>query len=205
MHHFYPSGSPTASPGIHAKKTILEPQVLPNSTPVRTCLRNNRAVSLVELVVSLGILSIVAVSLISVTFMIRSTAEQTVYQNTALTLAQGYLEQLRSLDYSSLSNAAAANTVRLSLINASGNNVTDTAGNDLNNGDWAQEIVYLDINAGGQPIQPLTFRFRPILTNMTGTALGVEIVLVFETTYNWGVTRTYGTTLRTVRSSVPTY
>lgn len=205
MHHSTPFRSPATPPGTGVGKTIWGPRVAAKSTRVCTSFRSTRAVSLVELVVSLGILSIVAVSLISVTFMIRSTAEQTVYQNTALTLAQGYLEQLRSLDYTSLSSAAATNTVRLALINASGNNVTDTGGNDLNNGDWAQEIVFLDVNASGQPIQPLTFRFRPVLTNMTGTAIGVEISLVFQTTYNWGVTRTYGGTLRSVRSSVPTY
>ncbi|AOS45376.1 hypothetical protein Verru16b_02457 [Lacunisphaera limnophila] len=164
-----------------------------------------RAVSLVEVVVSLGILTIVAVSVLSVTFMIRSTAEQAVYQNTALTLAQGYLEQLRSLDYTSLAAAASSTSNPLSLINAAGNAVSDESGNAMNAGDWARERVFLDINAAGANIQPLTFRFRPVLTNMTGTAIGVEITVFFETTYDWGVRRTYNGALRTVRSSVPTY
>jgi hypothetical protein len=165
----------------------------------------NRAVSLVELVISMAVMTIVSVSVISVTFLIRSTAEQAVYQNTALTLAQGYLEQLRSLDYASLSAAATSSGNTLALINAAGNTVRDEAGNLLNAGDWAREVVFLDVNTRGANIQPLTFRFRPVLTNMPSTAAGVEITVFFETTYNWGVTRTYRGALRSVRSSVPTY
>lgn len=200
---------------MHHLSALPCPPAALNHTPAKPNRRNprrslarlacRRAVSLVELVVSLGIMTIVAVSLISVTFLIRSTAEQAVYQNSALTLAQGYLEQLRSLDYTSLSGAAANAGTTLSLINASGAVVTDEAGNALNNGDWAREVVFLDINANGQNIQPLTFRFRPVLTNLTGNAIGVELTVFFETTYNWGVTRTYRGALRSVRSSIPTY
>lgn len=183
----------------------MHPIPFPSGHQRRFTSRSCRAVSLVELVVSMGVMTIVAVSMISVTFLIRSTAEQAVYQNTALTLAQGYLEQLRSLDYNSLSLAATSTGNTLALINAAGDTVRDESGNLLNAGDWAREVVHLDINASGANIQPLTFRFRPVLTNMTGTAVGVEIVVFFETTYNWGVTRTYRGALRTVRSSVPTY
>lgn len=200
MHH---TSALTRSPEIpHPNRSLGRPRGPGRTFAQLAC---HRAVSLVELVVSLGILTIVAVSMISVTFLIRSTAEQAVYQNSALTLAQGYLEQLRSLDYTSLSTAAASTSSPLALINAAGATVTDEAGNALNNGDWAREVVFLDVNANGQNIQPLTFRFRPVLTNMTGTAVGVELSVFFETTYNWGVTRTYRGALRSVRSSVPTY
>lgn len=169
--------------------------------------------SLVEVVIALGILGIVASGIVGVTFHIRSMSEQTVYQNTSLTLAQGYIEQLRSLDYNTLDAAArdASNSVALPLTNAGGAQATDTSSGTLNNGEWSQETVFLDETAAGTPIQPLTFRFRPVLTSLTvataGTtrATGVEITVFFQTTYNFGVTRSFSGALRTVRSSVPTY
>jgi type II secretory pathway pseudopilin PulG len=167
-------------------------------------LRRNCGVSLVEMVIAMGVLTMVSAGLISVTYQVRSTAEQAVYQNTALTLAQGYLEQLRSLDYTTL-NAAAETATVLPLINAAGTSVTDESGNPLNSGDWARETVYLDVNAANQPTQPLRFRFRAVLTKLTGSAIGVEITLYYEATHLGGVTRSYTGSLRSVRSSVPTY
>lgn len=159
---------------------------------------------MVEMVVAMGILAMVSVGLISVTYQVRSTAEQAVYQNTALTLAQGYMEQLRSLDYTSL-NTAAVSSQPLPLINASGTGVLDESGNPLNSGDWARETVYLDVNAAGQPTQPLRFRFRTVLTRLTGNAIGVEITVFYEASHLAGITRSYTGSLRSVRSSVPTY
>jgi hypothetical protein len=164
---------------------------------------------LVEVMVALSILAFVATSIAAVTFRVRTMAEQTVYQNTALVLAQGYVEQLRSLDYTTLAAAASASTVALPLINASGATVTDESAGVMGNGDWSTETVFLDENAVGTPIQPLQFRFQPVLTNLLtatgGVANGVEITVNYSTTYNFGQARTFSGTLRTVRSGVPTY
>lgn len=160
--------------------------------------------------VSLVILALVATSIVAVTFRIRAMAEQTVYQNTALVLAQGYVEQLRSLDYTTLVSAAQDTSVALPLVNAAGSTATDTSAGALNNGDWSAETVFLDEDAASVPIQPLQFRFRPVLTNLattntTTSPVGVEITLHYSTTYNFGQVRTLSGTLRTVRSGVPTY
>lgn len=159
----------------------------------------------------MGILTLVALSTLAVTKQVRSGAEQSVYQNTTLTMAQGYLEQLRSLDYTTLSAAAqdSASAVTIPLINAAGTAVQSEAGGNLTNGAYAREIVYLDETASHTPIQPLTFRFRAVLTSLEsttgGTASGVEVTVYYETTYNFGTTRTFSGALRTVRSGVPTY
>jgi prepilin-type N-terminal cleavage/methylation domain-containing protein len=170
-----------------------------------------RGLTLIEVMISLGIFALVATSVVAVTFRIRSMAEQTVYQNTALVLAQGYIEQLRSLDYPTLERAAqdATGTVALALVNAGGATVADTSGGVLGNGDWSSETVFLDENANGTPIQPLQFRFQPVLTSLTtstsGAASGVEITVNYQTTYNFGHTQTFTGSLRTVRSAIPTY
>ena len=162
--------------------------------------------TLLEVLISLGIFAITATSIVAVTFRIRSMSEQTIYQNTALVLAQGYVEQLRSVDYTTLSSAAQSSTVALPLLNASGATATDTSGGSLGNNDWSSEVVYLDEDSSGNPIQPLTFRFQPVLNLLTSsTAAGVEITVNYETTYNFGVTKTFSGSLRTVRSGIPTY
>lgn len=179
--------------------------------PTRPARRLCAGLTLAEVMISLGVLAFVATSVIGVTFQVRSMAEQTIYQNTALVLAQGYVEQLRSLDYTTLNNAAqdSSGSVALPLAGATGSNLTNESGGTLANSSWAREIVYLDENAAGTPIQPLTFRFQPVLTSLasatSGTAQGVEIVVNYETTYNFGKSRTFTGTLRTVRSAIPTY
>jgi len=67
----------------------------------------------------------------------------------------------------------------------------------------------LDEDEAGNPRQPLTFTFRPVLTDLNtataGQADGVEIVLFYQTTYNFGSVRTQNGSLRTVRSNVATF
>ena len=179
--------------------------------------------SLIEIMVALGILAFLSMSVIGVTFQIRSMAEQTVYQNTAMTLAQGYMEQVRHLDYSTLKKVSQDNTIPLPLDRTDGTPVIPIAGAFFGNGTWASEIVYLDQNASGAKIQPMTFQFRVSLVSLesayttalaaavaAGTTLpnpasGVEVSIQYQITYNYGVTRTTTGVLRSVRSSVPSY
>ena len=175
--------------------------------PKKSC----RGVTLVELCISLGLLAMLSLSVMGVTFQVRSMAEQAVYQNTALTLAQGYMEQIRHLDYTTLKAVAqdASNSVTLPLDKTTGTAVTPASGSFFGNGIWASEVIYLDQNAAGLPVQPLTFRFRPVLTSLetatSGAASGVEVVIYYQISYNFGVKRTINGALRSVRSSVPTY
>jgi len=169
------------------------------------------AMTLIETIIALGLLAILSISVISLTFQIRSNAEQAVYQNTALTLAQGYMEQIRHLDYTTLRSVAqdSSSAVTLPIENGSGSAITPVSGTFFGNGVWSTETIYLDQNAAGQPTQPLTFKFRPVLTSLetvtSGVGSGVEVVIFYQTTYNFGVTRTINGSLRSVRSSVPTY
>jgi type II secretory pathway pseudopilin PulG len=169
------------------------------------------AYSLLEVLIGMSIFVMVAGGLISMTFQVRATAEENVYQNTALALGQAYLEQIRSIDFTRLSDVAlgTSGSNTLALIDTSGAAITDEGGGSLTNGEWARETIMLDETQTGVPRQPMLFRFRPLLTdlasNTSGAASGVEITVFFETTYNYGVTRTYRSSLRTVRSNVPTY
>lgn len=169
------------------------------------------AFSLLEAVIGMSIFSFVAIGIVAVTFMVRSTSERAVYDNTALTLAQAYLEQLRSVDFATLRAAAAdtTGTVALSLVASNGNTLLDESSGTLGNGDWASETIMLDEDDSGRATQPMRFRFRPVIRDLDtltgGTADGVEIILYYQSTYNFGSVRTLNGSLRTVRSNVSTF
>lgn len=173
--------------------------------------RLQAAYSLIEVMVGMALFVMMALGLVSMTFQVRSTAEENVYQSTALALGQAYIEQLRSTDFATLSNIAngVSGSDTLNLINTAGTVILDESGGALTNNEWAREQIFLDETETGAPRQPMTFRFQTQLTDLTtptaGRAAAVEINLLIETTYNYGVSRTYRASLRTVRSDVPTY
>lgn len=188
------------------------PYSLPHSDPANCERRNPQAgFKIVEVIVGMAIFSFMVVGLLALTFQVRASSEEAVYNNTALTLAQAYLEQMRGSDFATLQTAAVdtSGSVGLDLISSAGITLTDTSGGVLANGDWASETIMLDEDEKGDPRQPLTFRSRPVLvdlnTTTTGQADGVEIMLYYETTYNFGSVRTKNGSLRTVRSNVATF
>ena len=86
---------------------MLDLPALPSGSRRReTAARHRRAFSLLEVIVGMSLFTLTAMGVLALTFMVRSTSERAVYNNTALTLAQAYLEQLRSIDYGTLRSAA---------------------------------------------------------------------------------------------------
>jgi prepilin-type N-terminal cleavage/methylation domain-containing protein len=167
--------------------------------------------TLVESVVSLGVFSLLALGIINLVLQLRRIAENNVYENTGLTMAQGYIEQIRSLPYNELVAAANSDTAVLRLLGANGGGtvLTDSTGGALNNDEWTRETVFLDRDANGNDTQPLQFRFHVLLTDLRPVtainASGVEIALTYELTLPDGRNRSLRRSLRTVRSVVPTY
>jgi len=188
--------------------------VLPHPTPASTGQKTRlptNGFSLIEVIVGLGIFTMMMIGILHLTFQVRASAEEAVYNNTALTLAQAYLEQMRSIDFATLQAAAEdeSRTVDLNLISSAGTLLTDRNGGVFSNKDWANETIMLDEDEEGNPRQPLKFELRPVLTDLSsvtgGIADGVEIVLWYRSRYNFGMERTQIGTLRTVRSNVSTF
>jgi type II secretory pathway pseudopilin PulG len=183
----------------------------PSEPPPAPPSRLETGFNIVEVIVGMAIFSFMVIGLLSLTFQVRASSEEAVYNNTSLTLAQAYLEQMRSSDFATLQAAAldTSGSVGLDLISSAGTILTDTSGGVLANGDWASEIIMLDEDDAGNPRQPLTFRFRPLLVDLnsvtSGQADGIEIILYYQTTYNFGSVRTQNGSLRTVRSNVSTF
>lgn len=64
--------------------------------------------SLVEAMVALSLIAVLATSTISGVLFTRQLAESNIYQNTALTVSYGYMEQMQAITYTELKNAAQA-------------------------------------------------------------------------------------------------
>jgi len=175
------------------------------------------AYTLVEVMIGMGLFAIIASSLLALTWMVRSASEENVYNTMALAMAQSYMEQLRGLSYPTLQAAEDSTTMVIPLLNSSGAQVTDTASQGITNGDanWSTETVYLDQNAQGGPIQPMNFSFKVALTDLATVSpapgngskpvSGIEVVINFQCSYNFGILRTYTGSFRSVISAVPTY
>ncbi len=165
--------------------------------------------TLVEVMIALGILAIVALALVQLTYFTRATAEDDVHQNTALTLAQGYLEQICDLPYSSTTSPQGLiqiaddnkNSVTFTLTNSSGTPITT-----ITNNSSVTEQVNLDQDSSGKTF-PMTFQFTPVLVDLskkTTGATGVEVTIYFKATYNLGSPRTFQSSVSTVRSAIET-
>ena len=173
--------------------------------------------TLVEVMIGMTIFAIGAFGLLGATMMVRRAAEENVYNTMALSLAQSYMEQLRATPYSTLQNVAASSTVPVPLVNSAANPVTDTSGGGVTNNDtdWSQDIVYLDEDAAHNPIQQMAFRFKISLTDLATVSpapgngstpvSGIEAVVTFQCTYNFGTVRVYNGTYRSVISGMPSY
>lgn len=167
--------------------------------------------------IGIGLFAILAGSLMSLTWMVRADSEENVYNTMSLAMAQSYMEQLRGVSYPTLKSAADSTSAVLPLVNSTGAAATDTAGGGITNGDanWAQETVYLDQDANGNPIDPMVFHFKVALTDLqtlspgsgngSTTVSGIEVVMLYQCSYNFGIPRIYNGSLRTVISATPTY
>jgi prepilin-type N-terminal cleavage/methylation domain-containing protein len=187
--------------------------------------RHSRGLTLIEVMVSMGIFALISLGVLSLVTQVRRIAENNVYENTAITMAQGYVEQVRSLSYSELLAAATysatppsppaadpgVGSLRLFSANGGGNLLTNEAGRPLRRGNWARERVFLDRNSQNQDSQPMDFRFRVNLVNLNNATLlpimpqGIEITIDYQFTLPDGRNRTITRSLRNVRSVVPNY
>jgi hypothetical protein len=198
-------------------RIVIKPQTYLPRSPHRT----KGGLTLAEVMISMVILAFSALGLTRLLYQIRVTAEDNVHQQTAIVMAQGYLEQLCRLPYANpgpyngsniagvlnIADDTTGATVPITMINSSGLPVTNQSGGNFGNGKTSSENIFLDQDASGNPIMKMQFQFTPVLTDLGvtsgGTASGVEITVNFTVTYSYGNTRTFSSSVRTVRSAVP--
>ncbi|MDG2255607.1 MAG: prepilin-type N-terminal cleavage/methylation domain-containing protein [Opitutaceae bacterium] len=167
--------------------------------------------TLVEIMISVGLLGLSGFGLVTGLLQSRQMAEAAIHQSTALTIAQGYVEQIKNMEFDSLDESilptlfheGASDTLTVSPTPANpnlGNSNTDILNSksiDINNTTDDQEddmnmdiVVYVD----------------DITDESNGIGEARRVILKYEYIYKDGYrTHTEKNILYSVRSEVPTY
>ena len=157
--------------------------------------------TLVETVVAMTVFSLIAAGVIGLTVQSRRMAESAIRENTAATVAQGYLEQIKSIEYQALVDAIGDPT-GISIPTKTDQDTNDPILLNVQN----QKTLVIHTKNG----TPARFmRFWITVRGRDLAAAGRE-ALEFTVQFQWeGNDRRMGeiknSTIRFVRSHVPTY
>lgn len=181
----------------------------PNKAKPR--LKSKKGFSLIEVMIAAMIMSILGFGTLSGLLQARRMTEGSIYLNTATTIAQGYIEQLKNMDFDLLDNATIDNLINQgnpdSLIVSPmvanpeiGNDETDMTNTRL-----------IDINNTPETeTDDLVFSVIVYIEDITDLKAGVEesrrIVMRYEyTDGSTGTVRQFGNTIYAIRSQVPSF
>ena len=192
--------------------------MIPNASNASQQTRRLRAIAsskegltLVEIMVAIGLLGMSSFGLLSGLLQSRQMAEAAIHQGTALAIAQGYLEQIKSMEFDSLDdevlptlfNQGESDTLSVSPTPA------DVALGDPNSD--IPNIKRIDINNTPEVEQDdLEMRITVYVDDLTDDPNGIgesrRIVLKYQYLYSDGYrSHTERNALYTIRSEVPTY
>ena len=158
--------------------------------------------TLVETVVAMGIFSLVAVGIIGLNLQSRRLAESAIRENTAATVTQGYLEQIKAIEYSALVDAV-ADPSGVAIPTKTDSTNDDPIFLNIRN----EKTLVIHSTDSGTPTRFMRFWITPRATNLAAAGRkAIEFTILFE----WeGNDKRVGdvrqSTIRFVRSYVPTY
>jgi prepilin-type N-terminal cleavage/methylation domain-containing protein len=155
--------------------------------------------SLAEVLISLALFGLMSTAFLAACLFARKSAECAVYESTALTAATGYLEQIKSLSYS---------TVLTSI-----NDPDQPIPTMVNQG--TQDYLYLDVytekviavrlDTDGSALQQMSLFVMPVINDEFAST--GQYILNIAVHYRWtepGTGRVRNACIRTARSNVPT-
>ncbi|MCH6256021.1 prepilin-type N-terminal cleavage/methylation domain-containing protein [Puniceicoccaceae bacterium K14] len=180
-----------------------------SKTPSKTT--NRSGVTLVEIMVSMFILGVGFTGLFSGFLHTRRLAQGSIYQNTASTIAYSYLEQLKSVEFSSLDDNPIIGL--MSEGNDDSLNVSPTPTN-FTTGNNATDVVNsftIDINnTPSNEDDDMALRVFLYLDDITSEANGIgesrQIVIRYEADFiAAGYDQTFTNVIRSIRSETPTF
>lgn len=131
---------------------------------------------------------------------VRRTAESTVYESTALTVAAGYLEQIKSVEYESLVVSIMSPSVPLETM------VNQGTKDPIYLNVYTEKTVVLNEDDSGNPNQTMTVAVMPVAVDYAPST--GERILGIEIHFKWQSPDTGAwkeRVLRTSRSYVPTF
>jgi type II secretory pathway pseudopilin PulG len=123
----------------------------------RSCL----GLTLIEVAVSIALLAFLAAGIFSAVLQLRRTSEALVREEIATSVAGGFMEQLRAVDYPELLRLAnVGGSLELVIQNNLRINVA------INTTDWTEVLVPLTTNADGEIENEMPFDFQLFLQDM---------------------------------------
>jgi len=158
--------------------------------------------TLAETVVGMVVFSLIAAGIIGLTLQSRRMAESAIRENIAATVTQGYLEQIKSIEYSALVDAI-ADPGNISIHTKTDQDTDDPILLNVRN----QKTLVTHTSDDGTATQFMRFWITPQGTDLASTG---RRALTFTVLFEWESNeRKIGdissSTIRFVRSYVPTY
>jgi len=161
-----------------------------------------KGMTLVEIVIAMGLLSLLAVGLLSGTLQTRKITEENIYQQAAQTAIVGYLEQTKSIPYTeileSISDPAGTPLATV---------VDDQTADPLFLDTWNYKTITINTNASGNPIETMDLWVNPTIEDLSAAA-GGRPALAIRMAYRWKSPATRQlreSNIKIVRSSVVTF
>lgn len=133
--------------------------------------------SIAEVLIALMLLGVMAVAITGACMFARRSAESAVAENTALTTAQGYMEQIKTFTYASLMASVSDASVPINTMSSL------TANDYLYQNAYATKVVVLRRDSGGAAVQSLSVDIMPVLSDAS-SGTGREIVGI-QIFYRW--------------------
>ncbi len=177
--------------------------------------------SLIEVMIAMTIFSVLAVTILSSVLLSRRIAEANIYGNTALTITQGYLEQIKSMEYNVVLDSVGDNSIPLPTKSISAITSTTGAGIEIDDPIYINsqkehasnsKKVVIDIrnpeSANPSPVT-MSYLIRPTVVDLDTGAnplRALEITLEYQfLSPEKGSPELRDGTVRLVKSFVPTF
>jgi len=162
----------------------------------------SRGMTLAEIVIAMAVFSLIAGGIVGLSIQSRRMAESAIRENTAATVTQGYLEQIKSIEYSALVDAI-ADPGNVAIGTKTDQDTNDPIMLNVKN----QKTLIINTAPDGTPNRFMRFWITPTATDLAGTG---RRAVTFTAQFEWegndrGVGDIRTSTIRFVRSYVPTY
>ncbi len=136
--------------------------------------------TLVEVIISLVVLSILAIGIIASVLQVRRTSESQVRAELAYGVANGFIEQIRGINYNSLAEFAFSGA-QVELITQNDTRIFVP----VNSSEFTEVRVPLTIDADGETTTDMVFAFRVLVTVPTDASGTPLRMLSMRIPYRW--------------------
>lgn len=177
----------------------------------RTGLRGKEALTLIEIMVAMVILGFSSLGLLTGLMQARRYTEMAIHENTALTIAQGYIEQMKNMEFVSLDEAVlptlfhegVADTLTVSPLPS--DPVKGDSSTDISN----QKLIDIK-NTPDDTSDDMAMDVVVYVDDITDASNGIgqarRIIVRYEYTFTDGIRTTdRSEVLYAIRSEVPTF